>query len=287
MAAGVGNGKMHLAVNQYSLATGWAREGRAFGSDLAADLRAIRDIGLDGFEPILNSPEEADRYGAVAAQAGIAMRSVYVNTTLHRADAAEASIASVLAIAERARTHGARIVVTNPNPVSWGGSEDKSDAELQVQAAALDRLGKALAGMGLQLAYHNHDAELRRSAREFHHMMCGTDPRWVKLCLDSHWIYRGCGNSQVALLDILKLYGPRIVEMHLRQSQSGTWSEAFGAGDLDYAVVAGLVRSARVHPHMVLEQAPEPGTPRTMDTAAALSAGAAYAHRLFESIGRS
>ena len=47
----------------------------------------------------------------------------------------------------------------------------------------------------------------------------------MKLCLDTHWIYRGAGNSNVALFDILKLYGDRVVSLHLRQSVGGVWSE--------------------------------------------------------------
>ena len=83
------------------------------------------------------------------------------------------------------------------------------------------------------LAYHNHDAEMREGAREFHHMLTGTDPANVKLCLDAHWIYRGSGNSQVALFDIVEIYVDRIVELHLRQSHDGIWSEVFGEGDIN------------------------------------------------------
>jgi inosose dehydratase len=118
--------------------------------------------------------------------------------------------------AERAKAAGAQIVVTNPNPIRWGGSEDKSDAQLRTQAAALDRLGQQLAQRGMTLAYHNHDAELRNAAREFHHMLVGTGPRFVTLCLDAHWIYRGAGNSSVALFDVVKRYGPRVRELHLQ-----------------------------------------------------------------------
>jgi len=47
----------------------------------------------------------------------------------------------------------------------------------------------------------NRDAELRQGGREFHHMLTATNPDDVKLCLDAHWIYRGCGDSQVAVFD--------------------------------------------------------------------------------------
>jgi len=32
-------------------------------------------------------------------------------------------------------------------------------------------------------------------------MLTATNPDDVKLCLDAHWIYRGCGDSQVAVFD--------------------------------------------------------------------------------------
>lgn len=56
----------------------------------------------------------------------------------------------------------------------------------------------------------------------------------MSLCLDVHWAYRGSGNSQVALFAIIKLYGHRIAELHIRQSRGGIWSETFGEGDIDY-----------------------------------------------------
>ena len=148
---------------------------------------------------------------------GLEMRSLYVNSTLHDAAQADKSIEEVLAAAAKAKAVGTRIIVTNPSPIRWGGPENKTDEQLKIQAAALDKLGARLKPMGLILAYHNHDMELRNAAREFHHMMVGTDPANVTLCLDAHWIYRGAGNSQVALFDVLKLYGPRVTELHLRQ----------------------------------------------------------------------
>jgi inosose dehydratase len=122
------------------------------------------------------------------------------------------------------------------------------------------------------LAYHNHDIELRNAAREFHHMITGTDPANVSLCLDAHWIYRGSGNSSVALFDVLKLYGNRVREVHLRQSVRNIWSETFGEGDIDYAAFAQRLLDVGAKPHLVLEQAPENGTPKTMGRGASREA---------------
>ncbi len=257
----------HLATNQYSWHVYFAREGRDFAASLDVGLREVAACGIDGFEPTADTPEQADAIGAALKAHGLAMRSLYVNTTLHEPDAAKRSIEQVLTVAKRARAYGTRIIVTNPNPISWGGGADKTDAQLRTQADALNTLGKALREMRTTLAYHNHDMEMRCSAREFHHMMVGTDPRYVKLCLDAQWVYRGSDNSSVALFDIVEHYGKRVVELHLRQSQAGVWAEVFGDGDIDYRLLAARLAAMRVKPHLVLEQACEPGTPNTLSCA--------------------
>jgi inosose dehydratase len=112
-------------------------------------------------------------------------------------------------------------------------------------------------------------------------MMVGTDPAYVTLCLDAHWVYRGAGNSAVALFDVLKLYGPRITELHLRQSKGNIWTEAFGEGDIDYPAIARYLLEIDVRPHLVLEQAVETGSPKTMSTVEAFQESSQYARRVF------
>ncbi|MDP2897583.1 MAG: sugar phosphate isomerase/epimerase, partial [bacterium] len=247
-------------------------------------LREVAASGMDGYEPLVSAPGEIDRLGPLLKKHGLEMRSLYVNSTLHEAGRADKSIEEVLAIAEKAKGVGTRIIVTNPSPIRWGGPEDKDDAQLETQAAALDKLGAQLKARGLTLAYHNHDSELRQAAREFHHMMLGTDPKHVTLCLDAHWIYRGSGNSSVALFDVLKLYGSRVGELHLRQSVNNVWSEAFGEGDIDYRRLAVFLQRIGVSPHLVLEQAVEQSTPKTMSAVEAHRKGGQYARRLFAAL---
>jgi inosose dehydratase len=197
--------KLHLACNQYPWITYYRREQRDFNASLDEGLAEVAKSGIDGFEPIANSPSDIDRLAPLLDKHGLELRSLYVNSLLHEKDKANGSIDSVLAIAEKARQVGTRIIVTNPSPIRWGGPENKDDAQLRVQATSLDKLGAALKAMGLALSYHNHDIELRNAAREFHHMLVGTDPENVTFCLDAHWIFRGAGNSAVAVFDVLKL----------------------------------------------------------------------------------
>jgi inosose dehydratase len=275
------SGKLHLACNQYPWTVFYVRDNRDFNQELDKGLSEVAASRFDGYEPLANNPQELNRLGPLLKKHGLEIRSLYVNSILHESEKAQSSIESVLAIARRAKELGTKIIVTNPSPIRWGGPENKDDAQLRVQAAAIEKLGRQLKAMGLTLAYHNHDIELRNAAREFHHMMAGTDPEYVTLCLDAHWIYRGAGNSSVALFDVLKLYGSRVTELHLRQSKDNIWTEAMCDGDIDYEAVAKHLLQINVRPHMVLEQAVETGSPKTMSTIEAFRKSSQYARSVF------
>jgi inosose dehydratase len=275
------SGKLHLACNQYPWTVFYVRDNRDFNQELDKGLSEVAASRFDGYEPLANNPQELNRLGPLLKKHGLEIRSLYVNSILHESEKAQSSIESVLAIARKAKELGTKIIVTNPSPIRWGGPENKDDAQLRVQAAAIEKLGRQLKAMGLTLAYHNHDIELRNAAREFHHMMAGTDPDYVTLCLDAHWIYRGAGNSSVALFDVLKLYGSRVTELHLRQSKDNIWTEAMCDGDIDYEAVAKHLLQINVRPHMVLEQAVETGSPKTMSTIEAFRKSSQYARRVF------
>jgi inosose dehydratase len=259
----------------------YRREQRDFGKALDEGLGAVARSGMDGIEMSAADPAGIATFAPLLKKHGLEMRSLYVGSTLHEPDLAEKSIESVVALAEKAKTLGTRIIVTNPSPLRSRETPDKNDTQLKTQAAALDKLGSKLRAMGLVLAYHNHSVELRNAARELHHMLLATDPANLSLCLDCHWVYRGAGNSSVALFDVLKLYGPRVVELHLRQSVDNVWSETFGPGDIDYPAVAKYLAGIGVKPHLVLEQGPEAGTPKTMDPVEVHRRSRQYVERVF------
>lgn len=275
---------VHLSTNSYSWGVFYQREGKNFAADLDAGLADVRASGLDGYEPGGGSPEEVEKLIPLLRRHSLEMRSIYVGSALHTKEDADRSIPGILAVAKAAKAIGTRIIVTNPSPLQWGGAQNKDDSQLRTQAVSMNRLGRELAALDVTLAYHNHDIELRNAAREFHHMMNGTDPKLVSLCLDAHWVYRGSGNSQVALFDVLKLYGERVAEVHLRQSEKGVWSETLGPGDIDYEAFAGTLLKARAHhpkPHLVMEIAVENGTPKTLGPGDAHRRSVEYARRVF------
>jgi len=264
--------RLHIAVNQYTCDTFYRRENVDFWTRLAE----IKNVGVDGIEATLGSGNDAATVGKRLADHGLAMRSIYASGNLHDEESGERELARLLEIGEKAKSFGTEIIVFNP--AAKGG---KSDAELIRQSKNMDTLGAGWKKLGIVLAFHYHTTELEFGGREFHHVLCGTDPNNVSLCFEQHWSYRGCGNSQVAVFDHLKLYSDRSVSVHLRQSINNVWSETFGDGDIDNVrLAAGLKKLPKIA-HIVLEQAPENGTPKTLPPAEVLRRSAEYVRRVF------
>ncbi|WP_080240641.1 sugar phosphate isomerase/epimerase family protein [Spirosoma rigui] len=273
-----------LSCNAYTWNTFYQRAQKRWMADPDASLTEYVKTGLTAYEPSFTHVDEVRKLAPFLKTYRLTMPSLYVNSTLHRTSDAQQSIEAVLAIADAAKPLGTRIIVTNPDPIKWGSEDDKTDADLTRQAANLDRLGAELRRRGLILAYHTHAPEHRQAAREFHHMLLASDPRNVSLCLDAHWVYRGSGNSQVALFDVVRLYGKRIVEVHIRQSKQGIWQETFGDGDIDYRRLAGDLKAQGVQPLLVLEQCLEKGSPNTLDPITAHLQDISYAKEVFSDL---
>lgn len=275
---------LHIASNQYPWLTFFERRGRKWGENLDLSLKEFASSGIAGFEPLINTIDEIRILAPLLKKHQLEMRSLYINSTLHLQDQAAESIKKAMAIAKAAQPLGVKIIVTNPSPINWGTPEDKNDDQLIFQAQSLNKLGNELKKEGIKLSYHTHDMEMRNAAREFHHMMQSTDPENVTFCLDAHWMYRGSGDSQVALFDVIKMYGNRITELHLRQSKNGIWTETFGEGDIDYKRLVKELKSINIRPHLVLEQSVEKESPDTMNAVEAHQKSLAYAKEIFSTL---
>jgi len=270
---------LHVSINQWSVGAVRGRDKEKASIPFDDELGELAASGINGLEPGLSSADQVAPLFAQLKRHGMEMRSIYTGSVLDDRANVGKEVERIVALARSAKEVGTKIIVTNPSPLR--NREGKSDEQLKTQAAALDKLGRELADMGITLACHNHDVEMQHAAREFHHMMLGTDPHALSLCLDVHWVYRGAGHSQVALFDIVKLYGRRIAELHLRQSTGNVWSEVFGDGDIDYRRLVQKLLELGVRPQLVLEQGPEATTPQTMGTAAVHKRSVRYVREVF------
>ncbi len=284
-------------------AAGWSGSLRAAGSGYAPRLAAQTYVWLQDFQSrklsVAEGIEEAfpamrragfrdvelmpayleaklrERTLRLLKENGLRAPIVYAGGVMHERESAGKTIASALGFLEAAKPAGARLLNFNPNPKP--NRERKTDAELEVQARALDELGKALRRRGSRLMLHQHDAEMREEAREWRHWLRSTDPKAVEFCADTDWMRRG-GQDPMALL---REAGGRMGMLHVRNSRQGVWLESFGDGDVDYRKVAAYLRELKFAGYIVVELAYEKGTSVTRPLEEDLRLSRSYAEQVF------
>lgn len=238
----------------------------------AAFARAgYRDVELMSlfFEPGL------DRITLRALESnGLACSTVYNGGPMHTRDGARRTIAATVELAQRIqRSRPLDAVVFNPDPAG----RPKTDEELKVQAEALETLGWALWNSGVRLMLHQHAPELADNGREWRYILANTDRRYLRVCLDTHWVYR----AGLDVMTLLKECGARLYGLHVRNSRGGVWTEEFGEGDIDYRAVAQHLRGTGFTGYLSVELAWDKETKVTRPLEESLRRSREYAERLF------
>jgi inosose dehydratase len=162
---------------------------------------------------------------------------VYFGGAMHTQADADATVQKAVEFVERIQGP-LRLQALNFNANPKPKSERKTDAELDIQSRAIDRLGAELAKRKIRFFVHQHAPEMAENAREWRHMLRNTDKRRVEICLDVHWIFRG-GQDVMTLLEEA---APRLGSMHLRNSRNKIWLEELADGDVDYRAVARYLK---------------------------------------------
>jgi sugar phosphate isomerase/epimerase len=170
---------------------------------------------------------------------------------------------------------GCKAIVNNPDPKA--GDAPKTDAELEVQADSLNRMGRTLAQHGFELRVHHHTPQLEQNAREWRHILRHTNPEYVHICVDVDWAYEGGFEPLPFLRDI----GNRLQEIHVRSAKNKLWLEDLEDSDIDYRAVAAYLREAGLAPLIVVELAYRPKTVITRPLEEDLRLSRLYAERIF------
>ncbi|MHB1036505.1 MAG: sugar phosphate isomerase/epimerase family protein [Pirellulales bacterium] len=191
-----------------------------------ATAEAAKYAYIQGWLSYYATPASAKRLAEMLAKHKLSMPIAYTGGNMHVQQEADKAIESIVRQATLGAAHGLKIVAMNPDVLP----REKTDEELVIQAKNLNRLGGALRAIGVRLAIHQHSPEMRSKAREWYHILRNTDSDKVFFCLDLDWVFRGKQDPYQLLQDA----GKRVIDLHLRSSKQGVWSEELGDGEIDY-----------------------------------------------------
>jgi sugar phosphate isomerase/epimerase len=215
----------------------------------------MRYAGLDGIELMhtaLRPANAVQRIGQLAQEHELAVIGTSFGGAMWDRQQHQAVLDDAELIIPRLAELGGRTLGISVGAVKWGDKTPKTRQQLDAQAELLTKIFAVCRRHEVVPNLHNHTYEVENDL----HDLKGTLARLpeTRLGPDLNWLLRG----GVDPVDFLKEYGSQIVFLHLRdQSQDGRWSEALGAGDMDYSAIADALREIRFQGDAVIELAHE------------------------------
>ncbi len=126
----------------------------------------------------------------------------------------------------------------------------KTPEQFDAQAEYLRKLIEVCNANGVRLNLHNHTYEVADNEYDLKGTLARVPD--AKLGPDLDWLV----GARVDPLDFVKRYNKRIIFAHLRDRKSdGTWPEAMGEGNLDYAAYGRAFRAFGFQGDLVIELA--------------------------------
>ncbi len=266
-----------IAAQVYVWTQVFGAQKRPLADGMPEVFETTRKVGYTRMELVSSfvTPETLPITREQIRKLGIQIPIVYHGGTLHEAAGAEMTTAEIMQVADRAKSIGASIIDTNPNPKPK--QEPKTEAELAFQARAVNRIAEILAKRGMRLIVHHHQPEMANNAREWRHLLHNTDPKRVGLCMDYDWILQG-GQEPFALL---REAGARVDAFHLRNARGRIWTQSVGEGDYDYPALARFLRDNGFSGYLVVELAHHRDTQLTRPLGENLRLSREYVEKTF------
>jgi len=229
----------------------WPVDPQNFDSLLAV-LQKVRELGFAGFETgfrnLQSQAEHLDEARKKIESAGLQFFGVHIFLQQYDGETHVAPADLYQRVAQIGAALGAQRLILS-------GAPALTDTALANKAAALDKAGAFAKGLGLQLAYHNHDKEFGNSAWEIRGLLRRTDPELTHFLLDAGHAFRGGADIPAFLEENHR----RIVGLHLRDFRQGR-QVPLGAGDFPLADVAVTLRKIGWQGWVLAEEEREDGS---------------------------
>lgn len=189
-------------------------------------LDEIAGAGYAGTElgPVGYFPAEPNRLRTELSARGLQLVASFVPIPLAHPERHEAAYQEAMKVARLLAQSGARLIVLADEMcearMAVSGRVDEardgmSDAQWEGAARILGRISEACRELGLSVVFHHHAGTFVETPKEIARLCESTDPDLLGLCLDTgHYLFGGGDPA-----DAVRLYGPRIRHLHLKDVQ--------------------------------------------------------------------
>ena len=189
-------------------------------------LDEIAEAGYVGTElgPFGYFPTEPKQLSWELSARGLQLVASFVPIPLAHPQRHEAAYQEAMKVAQLLVQTGARLIVLadkmSEARMAVSGRVDESrdgmsDSQWQGAAQILARVAEACRELGLSAVFHHHAGTFVETPKEIARLCESTDPDLLGLCLDTGHYFFGGGDPA----DAVRLYGPRIRHLHLKDVQ--------------------------------------------------------------------
>lgn len=129
-----------------------------------------------------------------------------------------------------------------------------SDEDYKRQAMLLTEVSKRVSVYGVKTGLHNHMGSIAQSPEQLERIMDASDPKYVKLLLDTGHYKQGGGDPAAAV----KKYKDRLICLHLKDVKPSSLSSGYeftelGHGTVDFPAVIAALHSIRFQGWVIVE----------------------------------
>ena len=189
-------------------------------------LDEITEAGYAGTElgPFGYFPTEPKQLTLELSARGLQLVASFVPIPLAYPERHDAGYQEAMKVAQLLAQTGARLIVLademSEARIAVSGRVDESrdgmsDAQWDGAAQIVGRIAEACRELGLSAVFHHHAGTFVETPKEIARLCESTDPDLVGLCLDTGHYFFGGGDP----VDAVRLYGPRIRHLHLKDVQ--------------------------------------------------------------------
>jgi inosose dehydratase len=245
--------------------------GITWGNDIPQAIEDCGRLGFHGFETfgqVIESWESKGGLGPLLEQNNLPLISAYCSFNMVDPLKRKDEIAKMTRWGGLIQKYKGKVCVIGPNSVNrdtYSFQESKSNI-----VASLNEAAKALSGMGLVAALHQHTGTCVMTREEVYGVMESVDTRYVKFGPDVGQLAKGGNDPVKVVTDFLQL----VRHVHLKDFKGG---EAYlgycplGEGQVDLPKILELLEGSGNRLTIMAELDPSPDMPLTATKAATVN----------------
>ena len=223
----------------------------ALNETIFKDVSELGFAGLELFDWQISGLESQGLLGGFVAKYKLPLISSYTSVNLTDPSQRADTIAAAVGVGRIMKKYGGKTIVIGPSGRVGGESYNYSEHKQNI-VTTLNELGKAITGIGLVAALHQHTGTAVETRDETYATMEAVDTRYVKFGPDIGQLQKG----GVDPVEVVKTFLPVVQHMHFKDWDGGPSMAGYcplGMGKVNLVGILDLMEGRKLEGMIMVE----------------------------------